>query len=165
MGIWSPGQGPTAENDTFTGDASNDSANGGLGDDTLYGGDGNDTLYGGGGYNYLAGGAGVDRLYAGDGFNILVGGTESDGLPGGVNLNNLLKYIAADDRVDYFYGGSDRTNMYGFAGDHFIGYATGIDEVWFSAPLLTDFSAADFRAIDASGNGVLANGATFCAAS
>jgi len=55
MGTWSPGSGPTAGDDVYTGDGAVDVVDGGAGADTLSGfggadtlngGDGNDTLYG-----------------------------------------------------------------------------------------------------------------------
>lgn len=46
MGVWTPGPGPSSDDDVFIGDGSNEVASGGAGADTLYGNGGDDILYG-----------------------------------------------------------------------------------------------------------------------
>lgn len=53
MGIWTPGPGATANDDTYAGDATNENVNGLDGADTLDGGAGTDTLNGGEGDDIL----------------------------------------------------------------------------------------------------------------
>jgi Ca2+-binding RTX toxin-like protein len=74
MGVWAPGPGATANNDTFTGDGTNETADGLAGNDTLNGGDGDDTLIGGLGDDTLNGGNGADLFIINEGEG---GGTET----------------------------------------------------------------------------------------
>ena len=64
MGVWTPGPGGTAGDDTFTGDGTNETADGLAGNDTLNGGDGDDTLNWtvGDGRDTIDGGADVDAF-------------------------------------------------------------------------------------------------------
>jgi Ca2+-binding RTX toxin-like protein len=62
MGVWAPGPGGTAGDDTFTGDGTNETADGLAGNDSLSGGGGDDTLNGGTGVDALSGGDGNDLL-------------------------------------------------------------------------------------------------------
>ncbi|MFT3728244.1 MAG: calcium-binding protein [Terricaulis sp.] len=67
MGVWSPGPGATAGNDTFTGTSANESASGLAGNDTLTGGGGTDFLDGGDGDDIFVIKA-VGDLSAGDSY-------------------------------------------------------------------------------------------------
>jgi Ca2+-binding RTX toxin-like protein len=78
MGVWTPGPGATAGNDTFAGDASTDFVNGDAGNDTLNGGDSNDVLFGGVGSDTLNGDAGNDILDGGPGIDHVFGGAGDD---------------------------------------------------------------------------------------
>ncbi len=123
MGIWTPGPGPTAGNDTFTGDETAEVASGGDGNDTLSGNGGNDTLNGDAGddvltsgaglLNFLNGGAGDDLLQGGTGQDTLEGGDGADVINGGAGLS-LIVGGAGDDVLngeqgdDFLTGGAGR---------------------------------------------------------
>jgi Ca2+-binding RTX toxin-like protein len=74
MGIWTPGPGPSADDDVFIGDGTNETADGGAGNDTLSGGDGDDVLHGGIGNDTLtldiAGD--TDALFGDDGDDLII---------------------------------------------------------------------------------------------
>jgi len=93
MGIWTPGPGPTAGDDTFTGDATSEIANGGGGNDTLNGGGGNDQIDGGDGNDTLDGGFGLDVVYGGAGDDVLINSSyigAGETLDGGDGLDTIL---------------------------------------------------------------------------
>ncbi len=130
MGVWSPGPGGTAGNDTFTGDGTNETANGLLGDDTLIGNGGHDTLIGHGGSDNLSGGDGDDSLNGGtsgvsnpapgvvDGADVIDGGAGNDVLRG-------------QDGDDTLTGGDGVDNLRGDLGNDTLNGGNGEDLVSF----------------------------------
>jgi Ca2+-binding RTX toxin-like protein len=87
MGVWNPGPGPTAGNDTFFGGPTAEVVDGGGGNDQLHGSgegdqlsgsDGNDQLHGNGGNDVLNGDIGDDFLNGNIGVDTYIGGSGND---------------------------------------------------------------------------------------
>ena len=95
MGAWNPGPGPTAGDDTFTGDGSGESANGGDGNDSLNGGAGDDSLVGGSGDDTLDGGAGADTLLGNAGDDTYIVDNENDLISDFAGLDTVFATAAS----------------------------------------------------------------------
>ncbi|WP_395647325.1 FG-GAP-like repeat-containing protein [Terricaulis sp.] len=112
MGVWTPGPGPTAGDDTFNGDASDEGP--------IQGGDGNDTLSGGAGADTLDGGAGNDIVLPGDdsAADVLDGGADYDILSYANLLENGVALLGTGVARDYI-GAANRDTFSNF--EEFIG--------------------------------------------
>lgn len=134
-----------AEDDQLYGGADDDRLFGDDGLDRLYGADGDDRLNGGNGVDFLDGGNGNDRLYGGNDEDILFGGSGADRLDGG-NGSDRLFGEAGDDRL---IGGAGADQLTGGDGaDRFVFAAGDSGNDFWSADVITDFSADDGDVID-----------------
>jgi Ca2+-binding RTX toxin-like protein len=111
-------------NDTVLGNGGNDTINGWVGDDFLGGGagndsimgdDGNDTIYAGYGDDFIGGGAGNDLIYGSSGRNTIYTGLGQDTVQGGDGNDTIMG------------GGSDRTELFGNAGNDVLYGSSGDD--------------------------------------
>jgi len=134
MGIWTPGPGPTENDDFYDGAGDtvavlvdllggNDIFFAGSGDDEIDGSDGNDRIEAGAGDDTLTGGAGDDSLYGGVGSDVLDGGAGADiiGTSGGLGqpgpTHSVLHGGDGDDEVSFIsWGGQHTAELYGDAG-------------------------------------------------
>jgi Ca2+-binding RTX toxin-like protein len=132
MGVWTPGPGATAGDDTFTGDATNEQANGLGGADVLLGGGGDDTLIGGAGADALDGGDGADiASYAGAGAGVVAslnnpgantGDAAGDTYAGieGLTGSGQADQLTGDDGANTIDGSAGADTLFGGAGDDML---------------------------------------------
>lgn len=133
MGVWTPGPGPTAGNDTFEGDATAETASGGDGNDTLNGAGGNDTLHGDNGKDTLNGGEGDDTLDGGRNDDVLRGGAGNDTLFGGIGSGAFAPVsddLYGDEGDDVLTaGGEVLNNLFGGEGNDVLNGGEGQDHL------------------------------------
>jgi hypothetical protein len=115
-GTWSPSNGATPGNDSFTGTDSADAADGLGGNDTLVGLGGDDILIGNTDNDSLAGGAGNDVLLGGAGNDTMIGGSGADNMDGGTGTD-FVSYQDATSGVSVEYQGGNVTLGGAAAGD------------------------------------------------
>ena len=134
MGTWTPGPGPTAGDDTFTGGAEFDVIDAGPGNDTVQGGPGDDfilgnqtsnSLRGNDGDDTLIGSAGADSLFGGLGSDILAGDSYSSPPPAGVD-DAAIGNGAGNDLLA---GGKGNDTLIGGGGIDTATYATADGKV------------------------------------
>ncbi len=129
MGVWTPGPGATAGDDTFTGDGTDEVALGLAGADTLNGGAGNDTLNGGAGADTLNGGDGVDTASYSGASGGVVASLATPGVNTGdaagdtyIAIENLIgsgqaDQLTGDGNANFLDGSAGADALFGGAGD------------------------------------------------